>query len=355
MTSAELKCLERQTRPLGSRLSLGARSTLAGSRGFTLVELLVVIAIIGVLVALLLPAVQAAREAARRSECTNNLRQLALGLYNYDSTHGKFPAGGDCPRKNGGGCVTISRCHTWFEAILPFIEQQALHDQIDFETATDSATNGPLLTELVIDGVHCPSDLDAQLVQHDLLNRCGGCRYATGPRGTRSMGASYSPSGGPLNMNGCAISVWPDGGNCQSENGGSIERGAPGFFAGGALAYSFRECPDGASNTFLIGETLPRWDPFKMYFNSHLNVASTNPPPNYFKANPRRCEDPAPCYTEGVGRPCIPDRSGFNSVHPGGLNMAMADGSAQFMVETVDYDTWVYLGDRQDGHVVNLP
>ncbi len=346
------------------RMSQGDRWPSAGRKvrlrtGFTLVELLVVIAIIGILVALLLPAVQAAREAARRTECTNNLRQLALALYNYDSTHGHFPAGGACPRATGGGCTTISRCHTWFEAILPFMEQQSLYDQIDFDKATDDRrSNGRLLTGLLLPGVHCPSDPDAQLVDHEYLNSCGTCDYATGPVGTRSMGASYSPSGGPIQMNGCAIPPWPDRSNCQSASGGrylpgaSTQPGAPGFFAGGPVSYSFRQCPDGATNTFLIGETLPRWDPFKMYFNSHLNVGSTNPPPNYFKINPRRCEYPAPCYDDV---PCQSMRSGFNSLHPGGLNMAMADGGVHFVSDDIDYTTWVYLGDRQDGQIVEFP
>jgi len=330
--------------------------------GFTLVELLVVIAIIGILVALLLPAVQSAREAARRMQCSNQLKQMALGLHNYHTANSTLPAGGYCPRA-GSGCTDISLCHTWFESLLPFIEQQALYDQIDFDVPTNAEPNASLLTGLIIPGVNCPSDTGSQLVDHSRLNpagACGGCDYATGPDGTSSVGATYSPSGGPLNMNGCTIPPWPDKRNCQSANGGSRDNGAPGMFAAGPIAYTFNDCKDGTTNTFLIGETIPTWTQFMLYFNSHLSAASTNIPPNYFKTNPQNCENPAPCYTEGnppsnPGRGCIPDRSGFNSLHPGGLLMAMSDGSVHFVSETIDYETWVFLGDRRDGEVALLP
>ncbi|MDC0935390.1 DUF1559 domain-containing protein [Pirellulales bacterium] len=325
-------------------------------KGFTLVELLVVIAIIGVLVALLLPAVQAAREAARRTSCTNNLRQMALALHNYATTHGELPAGGLCPHNSFGRCRDIARCHTWFELILPQLEQQSLYDQIDFDVAVHIRPNSTLLTELVVPGVHCPSDPEASLIDHEILNTCGSCDYGTGPPGTRSMGASYSPSGGPVDMNGCTIPAWPDGGNCQGHSGGAFEGdGAPGMFVGGSESYGLEDCEDGTSNTFLIGETIPHWDPFKLYLNSHLNVASCNPPPNWFKTNPLGCENPPTCYTEGTnGRACIPHRGGFNSLHPGGLNMAMTDGSVHFIDDVVDYDVWVYLGDRRDGNIANF-
>lgn len=135
------------------------------TRGFTLVELLVVIAIIGVLVALLLPAVQAAREAARRMSCGNNLKQLGLAIHNYHDTYKTFPPDG-IYHGNPRGTVSAldtQRNYTWIVLILPFIEQGPLHDQINF--------NFPALTEfsrIQINGqpalgtnlpnLHCPSD-----------------------------------------------------------------------------------------------------------------------------------------------------------------------------------------------------
>jgi len=124
------------------------------SRGFTLVELLVVIAIIGILVALLLPAIQAAREAARRTQCNNNLKQLALALHDYHDTYKVF-ASGYIPQTGWG----------WGTFILPFIEEQALYDQIDpnkriFGTNGTSNPNGTVrLATTELDAFRCPSDV----------------------------------------------------------------------------------------------------------------------------------------------------------------------------------------------------
>jgi len=325
------------------------------SAGFTLVELLVVIAIIGILIALLMPAVQAARESARRIKCTNQIKQLALGLHQYHEVHGTFPPGSFCPKPGSpGGCGQFAQCHTWFEAVLMMIEQDALYHQLDFDVATDVEPNKTIMARKFVAGMNCPSDSGSVMVDLSILNTCGGCDYIHGgPAGSVSQGASYIPSAGPVNMNGCTIPPWSDKGNCQSCAGGGDMRcgpdDLPGLITGGPYSKMLSQCPDGSSNTFLIGETVLRWNQFAMYFNSHLNVGSTNMPPNYFRINPRGCSFPTKCYTVGIGRACIPDRGGFNSYHPNGLNMAMADGSVHFIEESVDYETWVYLGDRRDG------
>src|SRR5437762_7032383 len=123
---------------------------------FTLVELLVVIAIIGVLVALLLPAVQAAREAARRSQCTNNLRQMAIGLHNYHDVNQSFPINYR-PVTNGP--------YSWMQAILPYIEQANLYNQITI-CGIQSLPNNTLVAHTVIKTYRCPSD---GLLQNGML------------------------------------------------------------------------------------------------------------------------------------------------------------------------------------------
>ena len=108
--------------------------------GFTLVELLVVIAIIGVLVALLLPAVQAAREAARRTQCNNNMKQLVLAVHNFHDVNQVFPASQDQWINSKGATIGCS----WVTRILPFIEQKALYEKYNFDAAWDDATSPDL-------------------------------------------------------------------------------------------------------------------------------------------------------------------------------------------------------------------
>ena len=112
-------------------------------RGFTLIELLVVIAIIGLLIALLLPAVQQAREAARRSQCRNNLKQVALALHNYESTHGIFPGGSLYAVV---GTDTISNACAWGRSILPFLDQAPLANQLDPNQSPFSGANLSLIS-----------------------------------------------------------------------------------------------------------------------------------------------------------------------------------------------------------------
>jgi len=317
--------------------------------GFTLVELLVVITMIGILISLLLPAVQVAREAARRLQCYNNLKQLALGLHNYHSAENSLPAAAYCPgpapSRSG-----IYGCHTWIEGLLPYLEQQAVYDRINFNVDLATTPNSEVLGTLLLRTLMCPSDSFAGLQDRSAI------LPPPRPILVHSLGESYAPNGGPMDMQaGCMTPSWSDGRNCYPDMGGQSRYGSHGFFAPGyGIAYRFEECTDGLSNTLLLGEQLPGYAQHALYFHSHLTAGTTNIPPNYHKV--MKC--PEPCTaTESDGTPtsCVYAMMGFKSDHPGGLSMAMADGSVTFINEAIDYRTWVLLSSRSDGLPVQVP
>lgn len=146
------------------------------SRGFTLVELLVVIAIIGVLIALLLPAIQAAREAARRSECSNKLRQLGIAMHNYHDNNECFAAGAVKASPGSGGTTTSTNCRAvWGISLLPYVEQTILYDQYVHTLAINATAvyaglsmSNTDITRTFIAAYYCPSDLSQEKLQDDM-------------------------------------------------------------------------------------------------------------------------------------------------------------------------------------------
>jgi len=324
-------------------------------RGFTLVELLVVIVIIAILVSLLLPAVQSARESARRLQCANQLKQVALALCNYHRAKGSLPAGSSCPVD--GPCGNIYGCHNWFTSVMPHLEQSSLFDRLDLTKPTHQQPNADLILGLVVPGMRCPSDSAPALQSHERFGSsgCPSGSHIAGPytAESKSMGMWYVPSGGPVAPhNGtCMMPAWSNGLNCVSKHQGFAENGAPGLFSSGSKAYSFAHCRDGLSNTIIIGEVLPAHQKDFMLFHSHYIVATTNLPPNQTKT-PLACPE---FPQDWVANGCHFWSLGYNSHHPGGVQIAMADGSVHPINESVDYETWVYLGHRADETKTILP
>lgn len=312
-------------------------------RGFTLIELLVVIAIIAVLIALLLPAVQQAREAARRSQCQNNLKQLALGLHNYHDTHKVFPYG----FRYDSGATNNREC--WYHQILPFIEQSALYEAYDsfydaYESAAVHRITDPVLIETTIEMLQCPSDPASPGTS----------------RGNRFQG-NYALCAGV----GSDWTIDRDTGTIIVNNGDTVGTNNGGLFARNSRN-GLRTCRDGTSNTLLASEGIIRgneassWGEIGDFWGGSIHGSfgfSTAEPPNTSVPDrPYSCKEEsypgapnfAPC--ENGNADGLAGRWNFaRSYHTGGVQAALADGSVQFFSDSINRQTWMRLGLYSDG------
>ena len=293
-------------------------------RGFTLVELLVVIAIIGVLVSLLLPAVQAAREAARRMQCSNNLKQLALSVHNYHDTHRVFPTNGNHRDVSRG--LTPTNGFSWISKTLPFFEQQNLHDRLNFAlplhtgAANDVTTNWGVI-QTVLPSLLCPSD-PTRAVRNDLA---AWWAWPAEPRPTvpNSQGGPAAVTTYMGNQGDWFDTVPPDG---------PFERSPD-------VSVGFRDVLDGTANVILLMERSPSWSPWCAWAAGNGVWALTRYPIN----QPRKTW-PTPNSVEQGGV-----KYGSISLHPGGIQVAMVDGSVQFLQENMDFLVYRDLGHMANG------
>jgi len=264
---------------------------------FTLVELLVVIAIIGVLVALLLPAVQAAREAARRTQCSNNLKQIGLGLHNYHDVLKTFPSGfvaNSSSDGNGWG---------WGAFILPYIEQKSLYDALEV-SKVKVPTTATTLTKTRIDAYRCPSDVGPDVNTH------------RGNHGT----SNYAGVAGASS----------DGGVIDGTNNNGL------FFRNSRIG--MHSITDGTSNTLAVGERAYNSNPW----NGAVWVGRSTGYANHLWV----LWDNADHRLKGTYQ------WAFSSLHPGGVQFVLADGSVRFLSETIDGTTLRRLAQRNDGQVL---
>jgi prepilin-type N-terminal cleavage/methylation domain-containing protein/prepilin-type processing-associated H-X9-DG protein len=286
--------------------------SIAPRRGFTLVELLVVIAIIGILVALLLPAVQSAREAARRTSCQNNLKQIALACHNYHDQLGKLPPASTNPTLAGS---------SGFAAILPHLEQSNLYTLYDFSQGNSSPVNLAAVSQRIPTYL-CPSNVFARPVP---ISGCDANDRAPG---------TYAFSTGALD---------PWGAN----NGAIATHAAP--------QTNFASILDGTSNTLMVGES--HWN-FKDY------LFTSGPCSGQVRGGFSYWSSPYPLATAFTTRgPFNPKQmagdstrlSNFRSLHPGGVNMAYVDGSIHYLPETIDHLVLDALATRDGGESLPLP
>ena len=345
---------------------------------FTLIELLVVIAIIAILIALLVPAVQKVREAAARSQCQNNLKQLALACVNYEGAYKRFPRGNERPAS--ASFVDGDNGASWMFIVLPYMEQGAYHDQVRAAgTLANGLTLGIVPPKSVLPFTRCPSDywersdpkycnyVGSSGPQCNNPPAGGGCntpifqQYCNGDNSGLAVPNTLSPLTYPGYQ---ASHTWGD------TNNADLVRGM--FVRGGAtikVAHVF----DGLSNTLLLGELLPQFSEFQRY-TSHgwlggNNVAQgqTIQPINWpidevdgsIPAYAPECIAPP----HGTFCPSGPTHCmwnwhvtwGFRSRHAGGVNFAFGDGTVRFISQNIDHKTYQYLGCRHDSQGVTLP
>ena len=306
-------------------------------RGFTLVELLVVIAIIGILVALLLPAIQAAREAARRSQCVNNLKQLGLAMHNYHDTHKCLPYGW---RVEASG--TTHRRDCWYHRILPFVEQGPYYDEYEADTTEYVHQIGFALAGRAVPGFMCPSDPSGPAVG--------------GGGGNNGFQGNYAVCGG----GGTGAGVTSGEMNTvRTENGGMFGTSNPG------LPRTFAAALDGLANTLMASEGIIRgsvggaWGELGGYWggapHGSFAFSSAEPPNTTFPDRVYSCKTTtwpyAPCENgnaDGLsGRYCF-----ARSYHPGGVNVVLCDGAVRFVTNSINRQTFRNLGNREDGAVL---
>ncbi|MCA9206687.1 MAG: DUF1559 domain-containing protein [Pirellulaceae bacterium] len=305
---------------------------------FTLVELLVVIAIIGVLVAMLLPAVQAAREAARRSSCSNNLKQQGLALQNYHDVFKVFPPALIGSGRSSVGAPTANT--TGFMLLLPFLEMTTIHDQYNFNVPSStsnpngkpfaggvsvSSTNKALYSK-ILEVYTCPSDGQPEIT-------------VDGPNGTGFYERNDVARSNYLFASGS----YTDYSNPWSTYSGSIDQGAFGNDGAARLA----DILDGTSQTIAIGESK----------QGNRGKTSTAYGPYWGAGTHTCCHGYTPNRTYTVNYDYLGNKTkkqyawGFGSYHPGGAQFVLCDGSVTFVAETVDFDNvfrWMNrIADRQ--------
>lgn len=290
-------------------------------KGFTLVELLVVIAIIGLLVALLLPAVQAAREAARRMQCGNHLHQMAIAVQNYHDTFRAFPSGFILPNKV-----------VWSGMLLPQLEQNTIYDTLSFNGSWSSGSNAAACSTL-LSVFRCPS---ASVAEHTSVQGIADrvpCTYLACATGLAPRESGPPPVAGGAHMDGV-------------------------FFLNSRVRLA--DVLDGTSSTVAIGESLFDTDVRGIDHGGTVHIVD-----HWYIGSPMIH---AADVSESIGSTAVPvnrffepsafideKELCFSSRHPGGAQVSFADGHVAMIHETIDAAVWSALGTRAHGEVAQLP
>lgn len=321
----------------------------SGRTAFTLIELLVVIAIIGVLIGLLLPAVQKVREAANRMKCANNLKQITLAAHNYHAIHEAFPIGmSTTPATSAYWYLPTV---FWPQAILPYIEGGNVYKLEDFAQGVGNAawyTNNAPAHQSVIKTYQCPSDdvgVFGNVASDPLIVNWSRSSYA----------ACFSADGTWMEPN--VPNSW-DAGNNSAANNPSVTSGKRALFNVN-VRKSVRDVIDGTANTVAFSEMISGtsgtgdlrgywWGYFGAQY-SHMRAP--NSPLNdrlvgSYCVNTKRgspCDNSSPYWTTVL--------ISARSYHTGGVNAALADGSVRFISNAIDQNVWIGLGSINGGEI----
>ncbi len=324
------------------------RMRVSWQRGFTLIELLVVIAIIAILIALLLPAVQQAREAARRSQCRNNLKQLALALHNYHDTHRVFPPGqmnnigADLAAATGmGGARTC-----WMQQLLPFIDQAPLYNTISPNFATPTMGLNYAQRWTVLPALNCPSD-----PANPKVTTAGAL---TSPTTAQGFHGNYVAGYGRTGRTD-ALGNWTNVGYVN------FPLATEGGFFWPLSAVKVDHAKDGASNTMMMGEIIVSLDTSVhdlrgRYYNTWQGnvLFSSEQGPN------TTVGDVSSYCINSKEAPCAPLSGSLTaqyqrSYHVGGVHTAMGDGAVIFLSNNIDVQLYRALGTARGSESVSLP
>jgi len=320
------------------------------------VELLVVIAIIGILVALLLPAIQAAREAARRTECTNNLKQIGLGLHNYHDTHRRFPPSGILYGDPAVSTHQVPYHHTWLVMILPFLEENSLYESVDLNLPiwNDGTGQRQAVVGTQVDTLRCPSAIELEL--NDTRNMAY-TNYA-GSEGYHWWTTAYLHTGhdpsftSSTDFSGLFTIT-------KSNKAASITDGTSNVVAVAEVnSVGYKWGPIRTSGTGQVrnntGERVYRaafvWTGVsgECCETGRYRKPDGNAPGGWFPGGSPHAFSPT--YLSAWGPNA--EWPGAGSLHPGGINVALADGSGRSVTSNIDWGVWAKINGIADRYEV---